>query len=256
MAKEKRRRIAAADLPVIEATLKQLYRFSTIEQAVNRLNQIREEFEIASVQEGAEGPMVKMWIKGFSITDEELKEGALGNYAVITPRKVAEGHIILHAEKVETPVAKHPQRVRPQQKHPNWGHPVLRSLKKKKTYDSIEEAQAELELLHREYPEASIPGIGKLFLMIYEKLPDGQKGSPTRKYVLEIKSDDKGRFHLTARANTHQKKAPKKAVPNFTTPNAEAPVADPVRGRFTSMIEAKRFKKKPLGGGTGNTGGN
>lgn len=254
MAKNQKRRIAAADLPVMEATLKQLFRFTTLEQAAKRLDQIREEFEIASVQEGAEGPMVKLWIKGFALTDEELKAGALGNYAVIQPRKVAEGHFILHAAKEEVDVKKHPQRARPQQKHPNWGHPVLRGVKKKKPYNTIEEAQAELELLHREYPEASIPGIGKLFLMIYEKLPDGQKGSPTRKYVLEVKSDAAGKFHIASRQNTHQKKAPKKPLPNFTTPNAEAPVADPVRGRFTAMVEVKRARKKPMGGGGGNTG--
>lgn len=256
MAQDKKRRIAAADLPVMEATIKQLFRFSTLEQAHNRLAQISAEFEIAGTQESEEGTELKLWIKGFSITDEELKNGALGNYALIRPRKVAEGHFILLAEKLEVEITKHPQRARPQQKHPNWGHPVLRSVKKKKTYDTIEAAQAEIELLHREYPEASIPGIGKLFLMIYEKPGGGVKGPPIQKYVLEIKSDAQGKFYLASRSNTYKKKAaPKGVAANYTTPNAKRPLGeDAVQGRFTSMIQVKRARKKPMGGGGGSGG--
>lgn len=241
MAETKKRRIAAADLPVMEATLKQLFKFQTLEQALGRLNQIREEFEIAHVQETEDGPVVKLWVKGFSLTDEELKKGALGNYALIRPRKVQEGHFILHAEKQDVDVSKHPQRARPQQKHPNWGHPVLRAVKKKKQYDTLLEAQGELDLLHREYPETTIPGEAKLHLMIYQKPGDGQKGPPIKKAILEIKNQG-NKFIIAAKDNERTGK-PKNQRPLPGAQGNEPSYTTP-KGQFTAMVELKRAKKR------------
>lgn len=241
-------KVAFAEHPLIEAVVKQLYRFSEPDQALRRLEQLRESFEISSTQQTEHGTELLLWIKGFAISEEEGKQGYLGHYARIAPRKVAEGHIILHATKEEVPLAKHPQKQRPKLKHPNWGHPILRSIEKKKIYPQLVDAQTELDLLHREYPDTSIPNVNKLHILVYSKDPKAG-GNPTKKVTLEIKHTQDGKFQIISRENTSFKKAPPKKIRIPVSPAISGSVlpegVQAVSGRFTAMVELKNKKKRP-----------
>lgn len=246
-AENKPRKVAFASHPLIEAVVKQLYRFSDTNQAVRRLDQLRRQFEISSEQETADGTELKLWIKGFAISDEEQKQGYLGHYARVRPRKVAEGHIILLAEKDEVPLLQHPQRQRPRQKHPNWGHPILRAVKKKTIYPNLMEAQSELERLHREYPDTSIPNLNKLHILVYAKDPSGQ-GNPTRKVTLAIQHTPDGGYFIFAQQHKARPINRKKRRPPVTLSAALTGMELPegvqaIQGRFTALVEMKRKKR-------------
>ena len=246
-AKPKLRKVAFVEHPLIEAIVKQLYRFAEDAQAVRRMEQLRDSFEISSSQDTEHGPEVKLWIKGFALSDDDNKKGYLGHFAKVHPRKVAEGYIILHAEKEEVALEKHPQKQRPKQKHPNWGHPILRGIEKHKLYDQLIEAQAELDKLHREFPDTSIPNVNKLHILVYSRDPNAG-GNPTKKMTFEIKSTSEGKFEIISKDNSAFKKTPKKVhipISPAMSGNALPEGVQAVQGRFAAMIELKKKKKRP-----------
>lgn len=235
-----KKRIATAKHPTIEAVLNGMFRFEKAEQAIQRMSAIREFFVISKEQPDHE-PAIRMWIKGFSLTEDEQKEGYIGNFAIIRPRKVGDGKYTLYAEKDTIPLKLHPQKLRPKRKHPDWGHPILRSIRKKTMFPSVEEAQALLLKMHEEYPEISIPVTGKLYIIIYTRTHK----PPVQKFVLEIMVGDKGGFYIDCRENTYE--STQKAI--AAAEKGETKPADPAfegaaPGYFASMVELKRSKKK------------
>jgi hypothetical protein len=242
-ASDKSRRYATVMHPTIGAVLAGTYRFATEEQANQQLQIFRDHFVLSRHQnEESNEKGIILWIKGYSITAEEKKNGYTGNYAVIGIKKLKDGKYSLTATRLESELKFHPQRQRPKHKHPNWGHPILRSVKKKRIYPTVEAAQKELQLLHEEYPEVTIPLTNKLYLIIYSR----QQTPPAQKYVLEVKVGEEGGFYIDAYANEY--KAPKElpgadqAATMEGDETAEAPVAG---GYFTSMVALKRSRKKP-----------
>jgi hypothetical protein len=140
----------------------------------------------------------------------------------------------LTAEKLDTPLENHPQKKRPTFKQPDWGHPIMRAVKNQKRYETIEEVQAELAELHKQFPDVTIPNVNKLHVIVYERR-EGEK-NPTRKYTIELKSDEEGKFYMLAKENT----GPKRRKP-FVTEGKEA------QGFFTARA---LLKKKPAPGPT------
>ena len=247
MTKEKIRKVAFAEHPLIEAIVKQLYRFSEDDQALRRMEQLRDNFEISSHQDGEHGLEVRLWIKGFALSDDDNKKGFLGHFAKVHPRKVADGYIILHAEKEEVPLEKHPQKQRPKQKHPNWGHPILRGIEKHKLYDQLVEAQSELDKLHREFPDTSIPNVNKLHILVYSRDPQAG-GNPTKKMTFEIKSTHEGKFEIISKDNSAFKNSTTKVhipISPAISGNALPEGVQAVQGRFAAMVELKKKKKRP-----------
>ncbi|MCH2546789.1 MAG: hypothetical protein MK052_04155 [Alphaproteobacteria bacterium] len=240
-ANNKSRRYATVMHPTIGAVLAGTYRFASEEQAKQQLQVFRNHFVLSRHQnEESNDNSIILWIKGYAITDDEKKNCYTGNYAVVGIKKRRNGKFALEAVKLESDIKYHPQRQRPKHKHPNWGHPILRSVKKKRIYENVEAAQKELQLLHEEFPEVTIPLSTKLYLIIYSR----QQEPPAQKYVLEIKVNEEGGFYLDAYSNDY--KGPKD-IPN--TQNAdEAEKPDPKAaggGYFTSMVALKRSRKKP-----------
>jgi hypothetical protein len=243
-AAEKPRRYATLMHPTIGAVLAGTYRFASEEQAKQQLQIFRDHFVLSRHQNEEAGEnAVILWIKGYSITDDEKKAGYTGNYALIAIKKLPDGKHSLIATKLQSELKFHPQRQRPKHKHPNWGHPILRSVKKQRVYSTVEEAQKELQLLHEEYPEVTIPLTNKLYLIIYSR----QQVPPAQKYVLEVKVADEGGFLIDAYANDYKggKEAPAKD-------QQEAGQQDEAQqsGYFTSMVALKRSRKKPPAGGS------
>lgn len=246
MSDEQQRKYATANNPTIEALIHRLYRFTTRELALERFYNIRSHFVLSKEQpeSAPDNPQAVLWIKGFSVTEKEAEKGFTGHFANMQLAQTDKGMWTLEAIKVERPLKSHPQKKRLVSQHPNWGHPVMRAVKKAKIYPTVEEAQAELELLHTEFPETSIPGLNKLYLIIYEKREGNPK--PTHKIALEIKPKDNGHM-ITWRDNE------KKAAPKFRHPDAVA-TADPAveedqkKGKFASMVlMKKKGKRKNLG---------
>ena len=236
MAKAKQKKIATVRNPSVEAVVKQLLRLPDEATALRKIEQMRGHFVVSKQNiEESDTPHLMMWIKGFDVSDEELKKGFLGHFAIIAPKKLPDDRWTLTPTKVELELGKHPQKKyqAKKQRHPNWGHPILRKIKKGIDGVDLEDAVAYLMKLHEEYPEASIPGDMKLYLMIYAKAEKGDR--PIKKYVFEVVQKEIG-YSVVYEENTYQAEQEAKAP--------KAPELDKeVLGRFTAKAIMKKKRK-------------
>ncbi len=237
----KQRKYATILHPTIEAVVHALYRYPTHAKAAERLAQVRQHFVLAKDQPESppDHPRILLWIKGYEVTPTEADQGFSGHYAELTVTTTDKGLFTISASKVLRPLASHPQKKRPKARHPNWGHPVMRAVKKQKRYATLEEATAELELLHTEFPEVSIPGQGKLFIIIYEKREAGAR--PTHKIALELKTHPAGGYIICWRDNQKITRPSSKQPPG--TAETAAANTDP-QGYFTSMVALGKLRKR------------
>lgn len=109
----------------------------------------------------------------------------------------------ISATKINSELKFHPQRKRPKNKHPDWGHPILRDIHKKRLYFSLEEASHELARLHDEYPEVSIPDEHRLFIIVYGK---GLGEKPFQKYKFTVRPLPDGTFIIEYKENVKKQK--------------------------------------------------
>lgn len=232
--KRKQLSVASVKHPSIKAVLDQKYRLPALEDAKARLEILKNHFICSKEQKEADG--LHLWIEGFALTTPEKKKGFLGHYALIRIRKLSQGHYTLIAEKQETELGLHPQKRRPRQTHPDWGHPVLRAVKKQKRYATEAEAQQALDALHTAFPRISIPQTGKMYIIIYSQVPKSKQR--THKYVLSISKDAQGAYYIDARLNMRQP---------GDTPSALVPKgADDVKGHFTGKVVAQRKRRRKV----------
>lgn len=206
------RKYATVQHPTVEALVNGLYKYIHRKDAIARLENIRANFVMSkdAPPSTKEDPVALFWIKGYAVNEAEEKQGYTGHFCRMEITTNSKGQFTLAASKVETPLAKHPQKKRQQSTHPNWGHPIMRSVKKGKVYPTLDAAVAELEQLHLEYPEVSIPGVNKLYLIIYEKR-EGVK-QPTRKIALELTAKDAG-FVIVCKDNEKSAARPIRKLP-------------------------------------------
>ena len=226
-------RYANALHPLVTALVEQRFRFETEKQAIDKMESIKNDYTISRQQEeNPPKPCVILWIKDFQVTKDEEGKGYMGNYAFVTTEKMLDGLYTLTAVKLDTELKYHPRRKRQAMPVPNWGHPILRNAKKGKIYRSITAIQDELLQLHLEFPDSTIPGDNKLFLMIYSR-GEGTT-NPVQKYVMKIepaKGDVPG-FILTCEPNNYK---PPEQPQKKTEISEDAP-----QGYFTSLLAAKR----------------
>ncbi len=236
---KKEKTLATEKHPTIQAIIHALFRFEKIEQANSRLEAIKNNFIISSrlPKDGNENAL-KLWINGYKLTEAEKKNGYIGNYAAIKIKQI-EGKYTLIAEKQDIALKYHPQRKRPKQKHPDWGHPALRIVKKGMAFDSVNEAHKILNQLHEEYPEVSIPNPNKLYIMIYG---NAEGNTPIQKFVLEIKPSSRGGFFIEYTVNKHVKGD----AANVTSAKEKKEVKGErkIQGKFTALAELNKAKKK------------
>lgn len=223
----------------VAAVINGLFRFRDQAQAHGRLEKLRGQYTHVSeradwAETPSDTPFLLLWIRNFELSEAEEQAGYLGHYARITCCQMADedGLYSLQAEKIERPLKFHPQRKRPQARCPNWGHPVLRNIKKVKHYASLEEASGQLAQLHLEYPETTIPGVNKLYLMIFSR--EDSPSNPLGKYILEIVNEHGGGFTIVANKNEYKPRAVK--TPSDTQ---VAPL-----GHFSSMVALKQKRKR------------
>ena len=231
--------------PLIEALVNDLYRFDKREQAVERLNSLRENFILSKKQHEIDAEKkdnLALWIKGFDVSEQEAKWGYVGNFVIISVEKSKDKKFTLKAIKVESDVNHHPQKKRKKQRHPNWGHPVLRNVKKGKNFNTVQEAQSELNRLHEEFPEVTIPNLSKLYVMIYSRSDNPKK--PVQKFVLEIKQNkDEGGVFIEAYQNEYK---PTETAKQEATAAVNDNSEEGKEGFFTTLVQLKSKRKNPL----------
>ena len=232
------RKYATLRHPTIEAVVGGHYRYKEKAHAIARLNSIRDHFILSKEQPASTSanPVIVLWIKGYAVTEAEAQEGYTGHFAQMQLAKRKDGTFTLSATKLTKPLTNHPQKKRPAAKHPNWGHPIMRAVKRGKLYTTLEAAQEELDRLHLEFPEVTIPGNGKLYLIIYEKRPGIAR--PTHKIALTIEAAGGGGFCLIHRENEKKQSASPKAV---TKEAVEAPA---MPGHFASVEEVRKLQRR------------
>ena len=229
---------ASAKNVVLNAIIDGLYSFKKKSDALEVLQGVREKFVLSKTSpEDVEDSLV-MWIKAYDVNPDEKNYS--GNFASIFVEQKEDKKWTIKARKVPTDLKHHPQRIYEKSQHPNWGHPILRVIKKGKPVAKVEPLQKQLQQLQEDYPTTSVPAAGKLYIMIYEKAKDKPKGGAVNRYVLEIKATDKDDgFYIDAYPN---ETPPKKGGGEKPEGRQEEKVA---QGRFTTMVELGRAKKRP-----------
>ncbi len=234
--KKKQKKYATIKHPTIEAAVEGVYYFADKNKAIERLNKIRETFVGKRPEEG-ESPKndeYTLWIRGFAMREDD-EFGYRGHYARLYCTKGKDDLWTILAERVDVPLHRHPQRQRPDFDHPDWNYPVMRAIKAGRIYDNYDQALGELETLHIDFPDVTIPGKGKLHLIVYE---GKNADSYTNKYILEIKAHDEERYIIEAKLKDP---APKKK-PNLKQ-KRHAETEETVGG-FTAKLKGERFRKK------------
>lgn len=225
----KKPRIASVEDALILAAVRGYYTYEHEWQAEEMLAKIHADY-LRSKESTPEA--VKLWVRGFNVTKEEKAQHYRGNFAVLTKQPADAGKWTIVAQKIETALAKHPEKERPKERHPNWGHPVLRAVETAKTFDGIEIARAFLHSLHLEYPDATIPGKDVLRVMIYKRAED--QGTPIQKIALKVKPMSDGGARLVVMKPKVKAKEP--------PPRVQAEQTE--QGKFTTLIKKNRSKKK------------
>ena len=267
--KPARKRLGDIRDPLIQAVVQGLYRFADENAALRKIEDFKRQFVMSkrfaaitditnfdadNLPPPPEDPenvvddpnAITLWVRGLDMTQDEEAAGGLGNFARIYITVGDDAVYTLTITKLNIPARYHPQRKREKQRHPDWGHPIMRNIRKQKMYATIEAAEHELNQLQMEYPDVCTPGKGKLFIMVYQK--DGESDRPVRRHVLEIRAAHDGSFYVHAEAQKPLNKAPKRSVEN--PGETVKPDSDKgSKGYFSSMVMVKRRRKVPMGAG-------
>ncbi len=201
-----------------------LFRFASETEAVAKLADISAAFEMSTklpIKQDVATPV--LWIKGYEVSNDEADAGYLGQFAKLTIAKVGDRWAIL-AEKQVVDLQFHPQKKRPKARHPDWGHPILKEIKKGRVYPNVGVAERELMRLHEAYSATSIPTGPELYIMIYEKA-----STPSvQKYILAIEPHKEGGVTIAARRNVPDKRAVK---------------PDETQGEFAAKVAITKSRK-------------
>ncbi|GEM_PF-2362808 len=194
----KQRRYATINHPTIEALVNERWFFKTEEKAKERIRILRQHFVFSRGFDDTSPDDNILWIKGFALTDADKEDGYWGHFANIVIRTKKSG-FSLAPIKLDRHLKSHPQKARHKSKHANWGHPLLRRIKKggdAATHETLGEAQFWLDSFHEEFPETTIPGEGRLFAHIFVREGGDIGGGHIQKIVLKIQDDVSGRYRL------------------------------------------------------------
>ena len=244
----KERKYATIGNPTINAVIKQLYRFDSIEQAEARLVILKQNFVTSKVNKDND---FIVWLRGYEVSDEEIEKGFLGHYAQFICIKTEDNKYTIGAKKLDIPLDRHPQKKRPTRRHPDWGHQVLRDIKKRKIYFTLEDALEEFQKLQIEYPEVSIPTDNGLLIMIYEK-PQIEGDRPIHKYKFMIKPTPEGAFYITYKSNEKVKVAIPKIEEELAEGEESSAKPKSPAGYFTAMVSLKKKKRPSSTSNAGN----
>lgn len=223
----KQKKYATVHNPTINAVLKALYSFASEEQALQHIDKLKENFVTSKQSKTPNTALI--WVGGYELTEEEKEQGSTGNFALISYKKSGDRYK-LYATKISSDPAHQPHRKRPKKEHPDWGHPILRDIRKGRLFESMEQAFAELMRLHEEFPNISIPSDNGLLIILYEKV-EGEK-LPVQKYKFKIEITPAGEYFIHYRRNVKPKKTAYKR--NQESEN---------KGYFSAVVNLRRKQK-------------
>lgn len=210
--------------PLIAATLAGKWRFYTHKEALEKIAAMRKLFH---TKKSNQSDTLTVWIEGYQLTEEEKTKGRSGNFAVISAI-AQDGGFSLQAQKLDIDQKYHPRLNRPKKTIPDWGYYVLRNVKKKRSYQTLEEAEAALAALACDFPKVTRLANAKAYVMVYSKALNPKES--VQKVVLNIEVLREGGFTITWTPNTFGRKQKKSKV-------GDAEI-HPV-GKFTSMLRKK-----------------
>lgn len=184
---------------LVRKLLSGTYRYNTYDSACEMLKTIRENFVVSKklvAYEDAEDPgQLIVWIRGFELTEDERNKGYVGNYVHVRITQEADHKFHISLRKMVTELSDHPQRRRPPSPMPDWGHPILRDVKKGRQYVDREEAERELSRLVHAFPDISrTEGPDRLRIMIWNSVT-----KKPMKFILEVVDGNDGRFKISER---------------------------------------------------------
>lgn len=226
---------ASTKSPVINAIIEGLYSFKTADDAHDLLKSLRQKFIISSSIKPEARRQVILWVKNYALNKNEKAEGRIGNFGLFEIAELEKKKFTVKISKIEVETKKHPQAKYQKQQNPNWGYPLLRGIKKKKIYKTIDAAKRDLTKIQEDFPQVSIPAANKLYTIIYE--PNEMTGERVKKYTLEIKEADGNKFFIDFYENIPTDKP-------IVKKEEEKPTQEAI-GKFTSSLLLKRSKKKP-----------
>ncbi len=238
-----KKKYASLKNPTIEAIVGEHFRFANPEQAMERLEALNDSFITSRLPENLDpNPKeIKLWIRGYGLSAAMLEKGYIGNYARFEVKRVEKNKWTIAPVLLSIDKKYHPQRRQPTRRHPNWGHPIMRDIKKTRVHKTVDTAQNELVRLHELFPEVSIPLTNKMYIMVYQKTEDDQP--PIRKWVLEIKATDDGAgFYIDNYPNEYQNEVREKIAQS--SESQVAPIKKEAVGKFTSAALLKKSRKK------------
>ena len=180
-------------VPIIDPNSEFKYRYPSKSMALKKLEDISLKYIVSKDNDEESEENLLLWIKGYQITEEEISRGYLGNYCLINIRKSGKIYTFI-GEKILKPLKHHPQRKRKPAPHPDWGHPIMRYIKKQPLFDSEIEAKIQLIKLQEQFPKAAIPGGKRLYLQVFSNQYKSEPNSkPVKKFIFEVipKENDK-----------------------------------------------------------------
>jgi len=237
-----KKKYASIKNPTIEAVIGENFRFASPDQAQERLNALRGTFITSRLPEDidTDPSELKLWIRGYGLSSAMREKGYIGNYARFEVKRADKGKWTIAPVLLSIDKKYHPQRRQPPRRHPNWGHPIMRDIKKARVHHEVETAQNELVRIHELFPEVSIPLTNKMYIMVYQKTDDGEP--PIKKWVLEIKATEDGSgFFIDSYPNTYQADARERVAE--ASVETSPPVKKEAMGKFTSAALLKSSRK-------------
>ena len=232
---------AYAEHETVQAMLHSLFRFQTAMQAQLVSNRFADEIILSpKMRDPQDREAICLWVRDLDVTEEQRKNGYLGNFAKISLIKLPNGKWTLNMVRMDIPLTKHPLRLKIDRRYPNSGHPVLRGAARGKVYTSMQAANGELMQMHEEFPEVSIPGLNRLKIMCYRK---GEKGqNPIQKLELAVVKRGENDYIIDVKmAGADNVKRP--VAEAITKATKEKPTPE-VAGFYTAMVTKKRARKK------------
>lgn len=238
--KSKRKYYAKVSQPLIEAAVNGLFKFDTKEAACAKLEDFKKTYHLSKEQPEQTSDLLaklRLWIADYAVEEEEVKKGYCGHYALLKVQQGKGGKWTIVAEKEVTEIKAHPHKKFPKKKNVGWSHPIMRAIKRGKKFDDAGTAQNVLDQLHEEYPETTVPGLGKLNAIVYER--QEEKGiPPVTKYKFTIKEVEIGEGKPNKFVIEAFKDPKNKSAPAPKKPQGE------IKGSFTAMVAQKRNTKR------------
>jgi len=200
VASNKNRKVyASINSKYISASIYGRQRFRTFDEAVQTLERIRQRYHLCKNKVSQEPNTETLWIKWFEVSDQDAEDGWSDNGCMLSIEKLPDGKFTLRGQLIrrdEMP-SRTPHPKNKKSHHPNWGDPILRKMKRKGNFGSLQSAMGALDQLVIDYPNATDRiADDKLNVFVYVGTSPGSKKNPIEPIVVRIHPASGGSYQL------------------------------------------------------------